>query len=287
MTENQLLVLILCLVYLSECCCWVSHTSYAFQFCQLGKGQAHPPGKGLGNAHGRFVLARLLPFRAGLHVVPLHGGSFDTAAAQAHWQTFQQDTKWLGRCAVLSFLMLFLLIPTVWQLYGAESRVMLATALTLLVVNFITAALYFKVHPKYHPGDTWDRWQHSLFIALVPTHTSRARDTLGRKLLQAYHPLAVAAFALPGDSFKRLAERWLRQATYPLPGKPQAADLPALAAFLQPHNIVLTAPAASDEATQYCPRCTAQFGPTATGCSDCEGLKLEALGVHVSLLASV
>ncbi len=282
MTENQFLVLILGLVYLSECCCWVPATSYAFQLFRLGEGQVNPPGKGLGNAHGRLVLARLLPFRAGLHVVPLEGGTLDTAAAQARWQDFRDRTKWLGRGAVLSFLMLFLLIPTVWQLYGAESRVMLVSALSLLMVNLITAGIYFKAHPTYHPGETWDRWQHSLFIALVPTHTSRARDTLGRKLLQSYHPLAVAAFALPEDVFKRLAERWLRQATYPLPGKAQAADLPALTQFLQPYNIQITAPVASDEATQYCPRCTAQFGASANGCSDCEGLKLEPLAAEIS-----
>ena len=276
MTDSQLLVVILCLIYLSECFCWVGGSGYAFQFSKLGKGSVNRPGRGLGNDRGRLVLSRLLPFRAGLYVVPATADSFDMVAARSRWEGFRKRTRWLGIGATFSFLLLFALVPAVWNLYGAESQQMLASAVLLLLVNLTTAVLYFRMHPAYHPGQSWDRWQHSLLIALVPTHTSRARDTLGRGLLADYHPLTIAALALPQPSFRMLGEKLLREATFPLPGRPQSALLPTITNFLQTHGILLSTPIPADDATQYCPRCHSQFGDSANVCEDCQGYPLVA-----------
>lgn len=275
MSESQLLVLILCLVYLSECVCWVRGSHHAFQFSALRRGSVNPPGKGLGNERGRIVISRVLPFTAGLHVVPNSGGQLDSSAAQTHWENFRQQTRSLGIGAGLSFLLLFVLVPVVWSVFGAESRQMLWSAVILLLVNFITAGFYFNLHPKYHSGETWDRWQHSILIALVPTHTARARDTLGRKLLENFHPLAVAQFSLSEAGFQRFACKALREAAHPLPDQAQPANLPALQEFLTLHGVTITPPVQSSDATQYCPRCHAQFGAAASTCDDCNGLPLK------------
>jgi hypothetical protein len=274
MTDNQLLVVILGLIYFSECICWIGGTSYAFQFSTLGKGSVNRPGGGLGNAHGRLLLSRLWPFRAGLFVVPGSATNFDLAAAKERWERFRERTRWLGRGAMLSFLLLFGLVPAVWNLSGAESWQMLASAVLLLLVNLTTAVIYFRLHLSYHPGQSWDRWQHALLIGLVPTHTPRARDTLGRSLLQEYHPLTIAALALPQPRFRRLAETCLREATFPLPGHAQPPNLSEIMEFLQTRGVTLSLPVPADDATHYCPRCRAQFGAVASVCEDCQGLPL-------------
>jgi hypothetical protein len=153
---------------------------------------------------------------------------------------------------------------------------MLCSALLLLTVNILTAGLFFRLQPSYLPNETWDRWQHSILIALVPTHTARARDTLGRKLLTDFHPLAIAKMALPTASFRALGEQLLRAAKFPLPHGPQAETLIELENFLIQQGVRLTAPQATADATQYCPRCLAQFSAAAKSCEDCQGLPLTA-----------
>lgn len=277
MTDNQVLVLILLLVYLSECVAWVPNTAAAFQFSRPRRGKVNAPGKGLGNDRGRFVLSHPIPMLAGIHIVSYGGRNVDAAAAASLWEGFRRTTRWLRFSAFVCFLLLFGLIPVVWKFYRADTVQMLAAFLLLLFVCSVTGVLHFHAHQNYFPKQRWDRWQQSIFAALVPTHASRAHDTLGRDLLKSFHPLIIAELALPKESFQQFATKWLREATHPLPGHPPT-DLTQVEPFLTAQGITLSPPQAEDGATQYCPRCHALFSPAASVCEDCQNLPLAGFG---------
>ena len=273
MSENQLLVCILILVYLSECIAWVPAQAYAFNFSAPQRGRANLPGKGLGNDRGRIVWAHPIPLLAGLYIVPQNSGNIDATAAEGRWEEFRQRTRGLGIASNSAFFLLFLVVPVIWKWFGTESIPMLVAVALLLIAGICTAFCYAKSHRSLFPESRADLFQQSMLLALVPTHACRARETLGRKLLTAQHPLAVAKLALQQEAFERFASRLQREAHHPLPGSPQV-DLTALDAFLAAEGIHPSAPAATEESTQYCPRCHAQFGPEAASCNDCQDMAL-------------
>lgn len=275
MTENQILVLFLVLIYLSECAAWVNSKAFVFQFTKLNSGRINKPGAGLGNDRGRLCLSHPLPFLAGLHVVPGSAQNMDVAAATSRWTEFRNGTKTLGLASHVSFGMLFIVVPLVWWKAGADTLEMLITFALLLLISAVTAMLYFRAHRKFYPADPGSRWQHSLLIALVPTHTSRARDTLGRDLLKEFHPLAIGKLALPESGFESLANQLLRETKFPVsPKTANATALETIQAFMEQNQVKELLPTKLADATQYCPRCHAQFEAHAECCQDCGGMKL-------------
>ena len=146
MSENQLLVCILILVYLSECIAWVPAQAYAFNFSAPQKGSVNLPGKGLGNDRGRIVWAHPIPLLAGLYIVPQNSGNIDATAAEGRWEEFRQRTRGLGIASNSAFFLLFLLVPVIWKWFGTESIPMLVAVALLLIAGICTAFCYAKSH---------------------------------------------------------------------------------------------------------------------------------------------
>ena len=275
MTDQDLLILILVAIYLSECVSWIPYSDYVTQFKGLQKGTFHRPGQGLGNDRGRFFLSRVLPFWAGTFTTPRSAESLDLKAAEQRWQEYQSVSRPVAWGANTTFLLLFLVLPVVWRTLGGESMVLLVAFCLMLVSGLFTGIAHFRAHRRLFPEQRDERWKHSFLIAVLPTHACRAHDQLGRPLLRGFHPLVLAWMALPGMAFEKCAGRFLRHSTYPLGPDEIPANLPALRQFLEEHGFQLKPPMASGEATHYCPRCETLFGPTASQCDDCGGLALE------------
>ena len=277
MTDQELLLLLLAAIYLSECLAWVHASVEMVQFSRLHHGTFHGPQQGLGNDRGRFFLSQPWPWWAGSFAASRTERSFDLAAAQARWEGFRADTKGVFWGTNLGFFLLFMGLPLVWRLLGVESPALLITAGILLTCGVITAILHHSAHGKYFPDRTGERWQQTLLIALLPTHACRAHDLLGRPLLEKFHPLVLAALALPKGRFEKLARRTLRSLRHPLPPASAANPPTPLEIFLAEQGITLTAPAPNPGATHYCPRCESQFSPPAETCPDCRGMALVKL----------
>lgn len=275
MTDQDLLILILVAIYLSECVSWVPTTDYVAQFSRLRTGTFHRPGHGLGNDRGRFFLSRVLPFRAGTFTTPRSAESFDLKAAEQRWQEYQSISRRVAWGANTTFLLLFLVLPFVWRSLGGESVVLLMAFCLTLVSGLVTGIVHFRAHRKLFPDRKDECWKHSCLIAVLPTHACRAHDQLGKPLLREFHPLVLAWMALPQASFEKCAGRFLRHALHPLAVGDDLENLPAIRQFLDERGFHLKPPAPSGEATQYCPRCETLFGPAASQCDDCGGLALE------------
>ena len=275
MTDQDLLILILVVIYLSECVSWVPITDYVAQFSRLRKGTFHRPGQGLGNDRGRFLFSRVLPFRAGTLTTPQTAGSFDLTAAEQRWQEYQSISRLVAWGSNTTFLLLFLVLPLVWRNLGGESLVLLMAFFLTLVSGLVTGIVHFRAHRKLFPDQRDERWKQACLIAVLPTHACRAHDQLGRQLFREFHPLVLAWLALPQAPFAKCAGRFLRHAVHPLAAGDAPENLPALRQFLDDRGFQLKPPVSAGEATQYCPRCETLFGPTASRCDDCGGLALE------------
>lgn len=275
MNDQDLLILILVAIYLSECVSWVPITDYVVQFRRLRSGTFHRPGRGLGNDRGRFFLSRVLPFQAGTFVTPGQAKSFDAKAAEQRWQEYRSVARPVALAANATFLLLFVALPVAWRTLGGESLVLLAVFCLTLASGLLTAVLHFRAHRSLFPDRKDERWKHSFLIAFLPTHACRAHDQLGRPLFRDFHPLVLAWLALPLASFEKCAGRFLRHARHPLAVGDAPENLPAIRQFLDERGFQLKPPTPSGEATQYCPRCETLFGPAASQCDDCGGLALE------------
>ena len=275
MTDRDLLILILVVIYLSECVSWVPITDYVAQFSRLRSGTFHRPGQGLGNDRGRIFLSRVLPFRAGTFTTPRSAESFELNAAEQRWQEYQSISRLVAWGANTTFMLLFLALPVIWRTLGGESVVLLIAFCLMLLCGLTTGIAHFRAHKKLFPEQRGERWKHSFLIAVLPTHACRAHDQLGRPLFREFHPLVLAWMALPQAAFDRCAGRFLRHSTFPLGVEDVPANLPALRQFLDDCGFQLQPPAPSVEATHYCPRCETLFGPTASQCNDCGGRALE------------
>lgn len=273
MTENQVLVLILVLIYLSECIVWVPHAQMAFQVARSQRGTIHLPGTGLGNHLGRLLLAQPIPLLSGLHLAAAQGGDLHAERAHAKWLDFRAITTWVRLGANSSFMLLFGMIPIIWVRAGADSVAMLIAMCALLFTDLMTAFCFVRAHRRLYPELKFDRWKHAALIALVPTHTARAQDTLARHALAAFHPLAVAALALPETKYHQFARRLQREAHHPLPGE-NHPDREEIDFFLTREGIQPLPPERVDGADQYCPRCHTQFGKEVSVCADCRDLRL-------------
>ena len=146
MNDQDLLILILVAIYLSECVSWVPITDYVVQFRRLRSGTFHRPGRGLGNDRGRFFLSRVLPFQAGTFVTPGQAKSFDAKAAEQRWQEYRSVARPVALAANATFLLLFVALPVAWRTLGGESLVLLAVFCLTLASGLLTAVLHFRAH---------------------------------------------------------------------------------------------------------------------------------------------
>jgi hypothetical protein len=222
--------------------------------------------------------------------------TLDAKAARKRWEEFQLRSprlRWVGN---ILFVYLFAIAPGLIWFFGIRLAGLWIVA-GLLAQTFTIGWHFWRAHGALYPGGSEDRFVPFLTMLLAPPTAIRAHDLLGRRLLENFHPLAVAEVFCPGAPFQRLARRVLLDLRYPmLPSAPspdaeimqteewfrkvllEECEKAVERAGLKPSE--LTQPPARSETTHrsYCPRCDAQFEVETGTCADCGGRAL--VGFH-------
>lgn len=220
--------------------------------------------------------------------------TLDAKAARQRWEEFQSRSaslRWLGN---LLFVYLFVMAPGLIWYFGFRLAGLWVAA-GLLAQTFTIGWHFWRAHGALYPGGSEERFAPFLTMLLAPPTAIRAHDLLARRLVENFHPLAVAAAFCPGAPFQRLARRVLLDLRFPvLPAAPssEAAVVQTEERFRgvlleeceqaveragrKPSE--LAQPPARSEATHrsYCPRCDAQYEVEKGICADCGGRALAA-----------
>jgi hypothetical protein len=220
--------------------------------------------------------------------------TLDARAARKRWEEFEKQSPRLRRLGNVLFLYLFLLAPGLIWCFGFRIAGLWVAA-GLLVLTFTIGWHFWRAHGVLYPDGSEERFTPFLTMLLAPPTAVRAHDLLARRLVENFHPLAVAELFCPGAPFERLARRVLLDLRFPLLPRAPSAEAAVVQteewfrgvlleeceravqrAGLKP--LELTRPPARSEATHrsYCPRCDAQFEVESGTCADCGGRELVA-----------
>lgn len=161
-------------------------------------------------------------------------------------------------------------IPYPWYVLGGA----------LLLIELPLLATFTVAHRRVFPGHTGQLVQNLIMMALFPPAGVFAGERLAHGALNRVHPLAAVLALCPEAEARRVAGKFLRAWSHPLPGEDADAArqyLQAAAAALQDRGWdpagFTAAPAADGGAGRsYCPRCRAQFLTTGGECPDCLGV---------------
>ena len=217
---------------------------------------------------------------------------FQLGGLQTVWNMFQASSRGLRCCTNALFCDLFLIIPAaIWFLGLGRSWVLLLVL--LLGLTTTAAVLFHRLHRQLYPELEDERFTHCILVWLSPATSIRAVDTLSRPLLQAYHPLVVAAHFLNPAAFRAFATRALLELRHPaLPVCP-VGDEAAVATELfwrslllgeverflkkrelDPQELLAPPTLVEESCSAYCPRCRTQFTRGTDSCADCGGMPL-------------
>jgi hypothetical protein len=220
--------------------------------------------------------------------------TLDAKAARVRWEEFQSQSprlRWLGN---ILFVYLFVIAPGLIWFFGIRLAGLWVVA-GLLVQTFTIGWHFWRTHGALYPGGSEERFAPFLTMLLAPPTAIRAHDLLARRLVENFHPLAVAEVFCPGAPFQRLARQVLLDLRFPmLPSAPSSeavvvqteewfrsvlleeCERAVERTGLTPSE--LTQPPARSETSHrsYCPRCDAQFEVETGTCADCGGRALAA-----------
>jgi hypothetical protein len=219
---------------------------------------------------------------------------FDTKAIQTRWRKFEQRSGIIRWAANGLFFLIFAIAPAAIIHFGL-SATWLPLLIGILAFTMTLATVCYRIHKHFFPAADDDRFTNTVTVLLAPATALRTRDLLSRRMLEAFHPLAIACVFCPEDNFRQYAEKTVRDLRYSIP-PPTSSTAPAqkeietysrqpsLAAiekFLTKNKInpedLCRAPKPSDENCHaYCPRCLSQFTTLEGSCDDCGGVPLVA-----------
>jgi len=219
--------------------------------------------------------------------------SLDTRKMSERLREYRKRSNPIRLLANLLFVYLFLVVPPlIWHFgFGVLGLCLL---LGMLAQTVTLALLFRNAHKALYPDGGEERFKPFLTMLLAPPAAIRASDVLGRHLLEAFHPLAVARILCPPNRFRDFARQTLIDLRYPLfPVCPATESAPVeterwfrettlavVEEFLQKEgfkvNELVAAPKPADAANlSYCPRCGTQFVTRQGTCADCGGRPLE------------
>lgn len=225
-------------------------------------------------------------------VVKLLRETLDTKKLADRLGSFAASAQWLTMLAVVEFILLFVCAPIAWHLGGSWR--FLLTIGALLLHTIIGSILFYRAHRRLYPERKLERFQQSLLVALVPTHSIRAVDSLSRGLVGDFHALAVAAVMTSEPEFQRTAGVLLRDLRHPMPLATDA-DAPTAETATAFHEVeremlekfladgklppVLEHPPVDSADAAWCPRCLATYMSGVATCADCQGIPLKTAEV--------
>lgn len=221
--------------------------------------------------------------------------TLDAKAVRKRWEEFQMRSPRLRSLGNVLFVYLFVIAPGLIWYFGLR-HAWPGVVAGLLVQTFSIGWHFWRAHGALYPGGSEERFTPFLTMLLAPPTAIRAHDLLARRLVENFHPLAVAEVFCPGAPFQQLARRALLDLRFPvLPSTPspepdvvqteewfrgvllEECEKAVERAGLKPSE--LTQPPARSESAHrsYCPRCDAQFVVEAGTCADCGGRALVAI----------
>lgn len=214
---------------------------------------------------------------------------------QARLQAYRERIGWLRVLANSLFASVFLLAPILINLVGLNRCWWVLLGL-ILVQMWPIAYLFRRAHRALVPKAAEERFTWVLTMVLAAPSAMRASDILGRRVLETFHPLALAKALCAEEAFKHFAGAVIRDLHHPAEPSCPTADPAAAKAVAwslalwrdtvkdfmrragQPVEQFLARPKPSEPVhASYCPRCLAQFVVKQGACADCGGKALEPL----------
>ena len=240
--------------------------------------------------------------------------STDPARVRETWAKARRESSGLRMFCSALFLFVFVGVPLLLYFEDAlrtryEIKLTLETWFRLVLVYFALVAVmmldYFLAHHSLRKAFPKERRKQLFTMMISPADAMHARDNLLREVLEAYHPLALAAVLSPAGHFRHFARQILLDLQYPLRPVCPSADPRAVAVeswyrerlalalfrLVQKQGAdvpALLAPPPADgrDCRTYCPRCRGQFVLEGGNCTACE-LPLCRLGESVPPLFGV
>lgn len=248
MTDAQWLLLLVALIYVSDCFVWLRHGQAAVVIPFRGRPFVRLPSS-WGNERGGLAFTTLIPARAVF--VCSEGGGFRPPDVPL--------PRGLHALSLTVFAMLFVVAPLLSWHFGF-ARIGLLVIAAFLLLNAVVAIAFFRAHRRIDPKDRQHRWVHAIVMFLATPSAIRAADQATRHALRDFDPLAVAAkLAGPDDP---MVKRMLRELAHPPSPRYELARKAGLRHVEEP-------PPRTSGASAYCPRCLAQYGGERSECSDC------------------
>jgi hypothetical protein len=220
--------------------------------------------------------------------------TLDSESLRKRWEEFQKASKWIRVLGNVLFFYLFLIGPAlIWKFgfLGAGPGLVLGLLLQTLTMGW----LFWRAHGRLFPGGGEERFTPFLTMLLAPPTAIRACDLLGRRLVERWHPVAVAKFFCSAAAHQRLARQVLIDLRYPFPPAGPSDDPRVIAVVDWFREVLreetekaleragldradlLQPPARLEPANRtYCPRCGAQFVLAEGSCAECGGRRLHA-----------
>jgi len=214
--------------------------------------------------------------------------SFDTEVIRESVQTLRDSTRLLGVFCTLLLAHIAVVVPWIGLNFTlANTWPVLVGA--LLFVNTAIAFQFWRLHSRFYPDASDERFQLTFMMALFPLASIRATETLARPLLENFHPLAVSKVLLTENAFKQAAAWHVRRLGVRLKTSLSTEERDfferlekTTREFLRAQKIdtaeLLEPPKPGDPSCRsYCPRCGSQFTFESGKCSDCGSVPVERL----------
>ena len=299
MTDADILLLVLVILYLLECVAWIPSASSAITRGFDGWGRLVSNDRLLGNEKGGLLLLNPLPPLGEVFLCPSTAPdtalnlSLDRTVLIRRLQNCDKRSSTLRLLCSCLFVCIFVICPLATRVPGAIV-VLWPTIFVCLVLMAAIAVVYRNTYRFLYPQERGSH--HLILIATFPPATIRAYETLSRNLCAAFHPLVVTSVLCTPDEFHKYARKTLQEFRFSISAMRSTGDaVPneiledrwrklqrALEQFCVNAGFDLqsldTAPMPAEASCRsYCPRCLAQFTVLEGKCADCGSVDLRPL----------
>ncbi|HEV7764614.1 MAG TPA: hypothetical protein VGQ76_06410 [Thermoanaerobaculia bacterium] len=261
MSDAQWLLIILGVIYLSDCLVWLRRDAIAIVIPLRGRAFVRRSASWAGNERGGLAFLTLLPARAVFVCDATKGGNFRLREIDQRVGRTIADTSVLRMFSLILFVLLFAVAPALAWRFTFE-RIGLDLIAAFVVFNAAMAILFFRAHRRIDRDDAWHRWTHAIVMLVATPSAVRAIDQTTRSAMREHDPLAVAAHLAGTED--PIVKTMLREFAHPLGGvaRDSRYDAARKAGFVH----VEEPPAG---ASAYCPRCLSLYAAGTSACADC------------------
>lgn len=211
---------------------------------------------------------------------------FDAAAAADRITRFESFTLVQGLIADLLFFAMIMLVPAL-ATASSFATVGLATIFVVAVLCVVCGFLHYRAARKWSDLSPGDALIEAIRVGAYPPAALRSLDSLGERVVEDFHPLAVAAAVCSPPDFQKRASEYLRSAERTQDanrgydsdvrgavGWYQAAIASQVRQLLRSRGLEPETTAAwigdrDPSSRSYCPSCGRQYTVPHGSCHDC------------------